>query len=334
MLTIHLQETIPGNVERLYFKNRFRLPTITDINIISNELIVVLHRFTGKVYLIKILPDLSDFEIIDTFNIKYGNYGNGKCQNEIFTRKDNRLYIITFTEYMVIIDIINDNKLKLVGEIRLNTPGNLYHGMEIYNNNLYITPAIIKNNPMHVIKLELYSTKKEKECEINRFNDQLKKNTSKIITSEFIENRTKYRIKDISFFEDGKILLIIMINNGKTKMSNFNHVDSGFIGLYDNNFMLLDKYQVGECHLDSLVTYGNNFYLTVEGDNGGFIYRGSINNEKNIIEKVERTQTVEFPHGIAINQDCNLIGYTSYSTSSAYLMTIEELNNMSYTSLS
>ncbi len=125
-----------------------------------------------------------------------------------------------------------------------------------------------------------------------------------------------------------------MINNGKTKMDNIDHIDNGFIGLYDSNFLLLDKYELENVHIDSVITYNDNFYITIEEEEGGFIYKGLINNEKNIIEKVERTSVFGFPHGIAINPDCNLIGYTSYSTSSAYLMTIEELNNMSYTSLS
>jgi hypothetical protein len=73
-----------------------------------------------------------------------------------------------------------------------------------------------------------------------------------------------------------------MINNGKTNMTIRNHVENGFIGLYDNNLNQLDKYPLDDVHFDGLATsmYNNDFYITLEETNGGFIYKGSIDSEK------------------------------------------------------
>ena len=119
-----------------------------------------------------------------------------------------------------------------------------------------------------------------------------------------------------------------MINNGKTNMTLPNHTDNGFIGLYDSNFNQLDKYPFNDVHFDGLVAnvLTNDFYYTVEETNGGFIYKGSIDNEKNIInKKIEKIKTPNFPHGIDISPEYNLLGYTAYSTSSVYLMRLNEL---------
>jgi hypothetical protein len=296
----------------LYYKNRSRLPTVTDINIISDDLIVVLHRFSGKVYLIKIEYEIENdcmkmknYIILDTLTIKYGN---NQYQNEMLDRKDNRLYIITFTEYLVIVDIIDNKSLKQIKEINLSRKC-CYHGLEINNNYLYVVPSVVKNTEMHIIKMSLDTHQIEK-----------------ITTPEFKENTGKYRIKDISFLKNGKILLIILINNGKTRMTDLNHNDNGFIGLYDSNFILLDKYELKSVHFDSLAIYNNDFYITIEDDEGGFIYKGSINNEKNTIENLKKISVPNFPHGITINN--NLLGFTSYSSESIYLSTINEINNM------
>ena len=314
MLIIHLPENLTLPLVPLYYKNRSRLPTVTDINIISNNLIIAMHRYAGKVYLIEIDDQLTNYKILDTIQL---SYGDNMFQTEMLTRKDNRLYIITFTEYMVIVDIIDNNKLQFISKIKLNTRGNLYHGLDVFNNNLYISPAIVSNNQMHIIKIDITENQNITQNKIQ-----------KIITTEFINNTSKYRIKDISFFSDGKVLMIIMINNGKTNMKMNNHVDNGFIGLYDRNFNQLDKYPLNDVHLDGLVinVITNEFYLTIEETDGGFIYKGSIDNEKNIINKdIKKIKTENFPHGIDISLEYNLFGYTAYSTSSVYLMRLDEI---------
>jgi hypothetical protein len=116
MLIIHLPEKLTLPLVPLYYKNRSRLPTVTDVNIVSNNLIVVIHRYAGKVYLIEIDDQLMNYKILDTIKI---SYGDNQFQTEMLTRKDNRLYIITFSEYMVIVDIVDNNKLKFF--LLLNT---------------------------------------------------------------------------------------------------------------------------------------------------------------------------------------------------------------------
>jgi hypothetical protein len=69
---------IEGNntTKPIYYKSKFRFSNLTDINIISNELIVLIHRFAGKVYLIKLNYEndtFHNFTILDSIKIKYGN---------------------------------------------------------------------------------------------------------------------------------------------------------------------------------------------------------------------------------------------------------------------
>ena len=111
-------------------------------------------------------------------------------------------------------------------------------------------------------------------------------------------------------------------------MTNINHIDNGFIGLYNSNFKLLNRYPLYDIHIDSLITHNNNFYLTIEENEGGFIYKGSINNETNMIEIKKKIKVDGFPHGIDINKTYNLLGFTSYATSSAYLLSLDELDEL------
>jgi hypothetical protein len=48
--------------------------------------------------------------------------------------------------------------------------------------------------------------------------------------------------------------------------------------------------------------------------------------KKKIINKdIKKIKIQNFPHGIDISPEYNLLGYTSYATSSAYLMRLDEL---------
>jgi hypothetical protein len=286
---------------------------MTDVNIVSDNLIVAIHRYAGKIYLIEIDNQLQNYNIIDTLNIVYGN---NKIETEMLSRKENHLYIITFTEYLVMVDIIDNTKLKFIKTIKINTSGNKYHGIDIYDNNLYIVPAVVANNSTHILKIK-----------INNIENNIEHNIEKIITNEFRDNTGKYRIKDISFFENGKMIILIMINNGKTNMTINNHVDNGFIGLYDNNFNQLDVYLLNEVHLDSVATFGNDFYVPVVEKEGSFLYKYSIDNNK-INKNIKKYKIDDFPHGIDIYKSKNktILGYTSYQTSSIYLIDLDKLD--------
>jgi hypothetical protein len=316
MQTIQIFENIKYSPnDKIYYKADHRFPTITDVNIISDELIIGMHRVCRKVYLIKLNQNEHEpsYKIIDTLLLNY--------QTEMLSRKNNRLYIITFTRHLIIVDIIDNIKLKFIDQINLSNNNNCYHGLEIYKNNLYITPSIVKNEPLHIIKISL---------------DNSEYKIGKIITPDLIKNTGRYRIKDIAFVNDNKILLIIMINNGKTLMTQCGHCDNGFIGLYNYNINqddqskshseLLAKYDFDEAHLDSLIIdkLTNIFYITVHENEGGFIYKGFINLNLNKIENITKIKCDNFPHGIDINNDYNLISFTSYSTSSIYISKLNE----------
>jgi hypothetical protein len=227
----------------------------------------------------------------------------------MLTRKDNRLYIITFSSNLIIVDII-DNKLKFIKEVKL-VQGACYHGLEINNDNLYIVPASSDNESMHIIRMSLNP-------------ENINHKFEKIITNEFKANTRKYRIKDITFLSNGNILLAILIQNEKSGMQDYNHSDNGFIGLYDMNFILIDKYELKEVHMDSMISDKNdNFYLTIQENEGGFIYKGNITN--NIIGNIKRIKVCDFPHGIDINNEYNLLGFTSYATSTAYILPLNDI---------
>ncbi len=299
----------------LYYKNKSRTTTVTDVNIISKELIVAIHRFAGKVYLIKLEYDedqkINKYYLLDSLKIKYGG---SQYQTEMLTRKDNRLYILTYTSYLVIVDIIDNKNLKFIKELKFSHGSN-YHGLEINNNNLYIVPAIVEG-PMHIIKMSLNP-------------ENINYRFEKIITPEFKINTGKYRIKDITFLSNDNIILSIMTNNGKTGMLDYNHSDDGFIGLYDMNFKLLDKLPLKEIHMDSIIAdKKNNFYLTIHEKEGSFIYKGTINNNINKIENIKKIKVAAFPHGIDINEEYNMLGYTSYATSSVYLIPLNEFDSI------
>jgi hypothetical protein len=313
MLTIPLIEPIPNYIKPLYYKDFFRYPSVTDINFISNEYVIVIHRYSAKVYLIKLEYDENDknkiinYNIIDTLKIKYGN--NEQVKTEMLTRINNRLFIITFTDDLVIVDIINNTTLSQIKAIKL-VNGSNYHGIKYHKDYIYIVPSIVnkKNSYLHILKL----------CPIT-----LKKQL--IITDEFKKNTGLWRLKNIAFLPNNNILLAIIINNGITSMFNKNHSDKGYLALYSPNYKLLNNKTPKCIHIDGLITKDYTYYMTVRDDRGAFIEIGNIDLQNNI-NLLKEIKVPDFCHGLDIHN--KLFGFTSYKTNSAYILELKDLDDL------
>lgn len=289
---MEFNEPLPPNILPLYQDNRTRYPNLTDVIFIDETHLVVAHRYACKLYYIEIICN-NKYNIIDTYILKL----EGKPhQTEMMEYNNGIIYLIAFSEYMFRLCIKN-NKITLLETIKLCKNKVSYHGIQYYNNSIYITPSLY-NEP--------------EDGKIIKYDIKTKK-----INSIAIKDLSNIRYKDITFLSDDYIVLICNYKK-KTTMFDKNHFFDGFIGIFTKNFKLIDKIDLPHMHFDSVTSKDGIFYATAAGLEGDFIYIGNcVNNKINIIKKLP---VEAFPHGITIHND--KLAYTSYGTSSLYILDI------------
>jgi hypothetical protein len=291
MHSIQLIEPLLG--EPVYQAGRSRYPTVTDVAFINETRIATIHRIGCKAYLIDLGED-GAHTIVDTLDIVHNNE---KVKTEMITYANGKLYMITYTDLMFVLEIV-ENKLTIVDRIVFK-PGMSYHGLQAKGNHLYVTPS---NN---------MSPRTDKIVKFNMTNK----------TFEYIESPDllqKYLIKDITFLPNNMILLAICFKKD-TNMCMKTFTNDAMIGLFDSSFRLKDKWMLPKKHIDSLIAKDNVFYVTIADDVGGFIMKGSVCGGK-IVRSIDKIPVGDFPHGIDI---CgNKLAYTSYSDSTVCIIDI------------
>ncbi len=308
-MKIKFDEKNHKNLNKIYLKDKSRLPSVTDVKFINRELIVVGHRYAYKLYLIKINVTSENYEILDTYLTIDDKKNAHFCESfeikydEI--SKNYKLYLIFFTNYLWIFDI-NMNTYKFISKklIKLNN-GNTYHGMKIYNNHLYLTPS----------NMYISNHLKDNILKIN-----LENNSETYMNIGDIQNN--YRLKDILFINENYVLCIINYKT-VTKLSMKNHISNGSFALFTfPSLQLIDKIDFHHVHFDKMVKDNDYFYITGQDEESGKIYKGTIDLDNKKIIVLEKCIVDDFPHGLDIYED--LFSYTSYGTDSVHIELLEK----------
>lgn len=309
-MKIKFEEENNKNLDKIYLKNKSRLPSVTDVKFINSDLIIVAHRYAYKLYLIKINFETQLYQILDSYLTIDDNKKNHFCESfEIKyeeTSGNYQLYMIFFSNYVWIFDIdIINNKFISKKLIKLNNV-NTYHGIKIYNNYLYLTPSnmLINNKSNNVLQLNLENY-----------------NETYMSLGDIKDN---YRLKDISFINDNYVLLVINYKT-KTTLSMKNHISNGAFALFTFPlFQLVDKIEFQHVHFDKSIIKNDSFYITGQDESGGKIYKGTIDLINKKIIMINKIIVDDFPHGLDIYKD--LFVYTSYDTDSIHIELLEKYN--------
>jgi hypothetical protein len=266
----------------LYLGERTRFATVTDVKFINETILLVAHRYAGKLYIVDISmsPNIrSEFQLIH----------NGKIQQtEMIEIVGNNVYVISYDEWLFCLRLAN-NKLTLMKVVLLNTKGAKYHGIQYHKEQLWITPS---NHADGDDRIVLY------------------KPTTNTITFQ-PSIGSQYRIKDIAFFPDDSCILLTNIKHVLWMTEKGSIFDSE-IKIYDKSWNQTDVKKIENTHLDAVVTEGNCFYATASDLRGGWIIAGKI--EKGKILNIQEIRVDDFPHGIALLGD--KLAYTSYASES------------------
>jgi hypothetical protein len=303
-MIISFEEKNDQNIKPIYLKNKSRLPSVTDIKFINKDLIIVAHRYAYKLYLIKINNNSDAYEILDTFLTKE------KDKNKIhfcesFEIKDQKIYLIFFSNLLWIIDIdlfhykfIFDKSIDLKNK-------NTYHGIKIYHDAIYLTPSNMMMNGFqeNLLKIDLYNHTDISYLPIG----DIKKN---------------YRIKDICFINDNLVLCVIIYKTN-IPLAVKNQIFNGAFMLFTfPDFILLDKMEYHCVHFDRITSYQSYFYITGQNEKCGIIYQGSVDINNKKIVMLRDFEVFDFPHGIDICE--NLFSYTSYGNNCVVIEDIEK----------
>jgi hypothetical protein len=294
-MEIILKEPVLPSDLPIYLGNRSRFPTVTDVVFVSENRIVVAHRNACKVYYIE-LEETKKYRILDEIVL----YVNGRPhRTEMMDIRNSSIYLISYTEYLTIIDIIGD-KLHIRQSIPLNKTHSPYHGIQVSGNNVYITPSNKRNGDDSIVVWNTIT---------NRIQERIQ---SPDIGSTI-------RIKDITFIREDRIVLL---GNYKveTDMMTPGHIFHGFIGLYTLDFRKICHVEFDTTQFDSVTSKDGIYYATGADLEGGYIYKGGLINDE--LSPIQKYSVHDFPHGICIYG--TKLAYTSYTTSAVYITELDE----------
>lgn len=294
-MEIVLKEPLPQNELPLYTGNRSRYPSVTDIVFVSHDRIVVAHRYACKLYYIELDETLPlKYRILDTIVLKINGHSH---LTEMMDIHNSTIYLISYTEYVTIIDVIGD-RLRVRKSMALNHVSTPYHGIQIFEDSVYITPSNKGVGDDTIIVLDALTTRIMKRLQLSNMASQI-------------------RIKDITFISKDRIVLL---GNYKVKTSMImpGHIIHGFIGLYTKDFVKIHSVSFISTHFDSVTSKNGIFYATGSDLEGGYIYTGRIENDT--IAAIKKHIVADFPHGISIYN--TKLAYTSYATSAVYITDI------------
>lgn len=295
-MNIIIQEPPNQFTKPIYQGSDSRYPTMTDVKWLSETRLLAAHRYAGKLYILNLRGD--DYEIISTYTNTHQNQLHQTEAFELNSAK-NKIFLISFSEMLFILDISPQNKIQFVRSISLNSFNIPYHGIRLYQNHLFVTPS------RRIIGLE--SIKKI--------------NLTDFSIADLPSLGEMFRIKHLAFLSDGSVLVLINYKTTTTLLME-NHISSGCLRLYRSDFQTVqDTLEIPSAHLDGMTMDGNTFWVTCHDLEGGFILQGRIVEGK--IVKERRISCEDFPHGIDVYK--NRIAYTSYKTSGIHIRDVAEL---------
>jgi len=286
MLVIPIKSTNKYNQPVHFFGNKSRYDTLTDVVFLSDTKLVCADRQDKMLYLININYENKSFNILHRIQVPYNP--------DLMDIVNNTIYIVNLNSYITVCEIIN-NTLRFVKTMMLDNEFQ-YHG---------ICP-----NPFIKNQLSLTSTRKHNVLTI--LNIDTKSRNNYIIPR--LENKF---LKDAVFVDRNHLIILGSDNGPKTGTLSYN----SYIHLYEYNsgiFTFIDGLTYQNCHVDSVVFHNGKYYVTAQLNEKGYILNGSI--EDKYLIPAKDIETVDFPHGLAISPSKHFLGFTSYSTSSLYIL--------------
>lgn len=284
-MNIIINEPFTKYALKIYQGQKWRYASMTDVKFINKDYIIAAHRYACKIYSIHLLNENNEYEIIDTCIMTYNNH---PYQTESFVICNNKIYMLSFSNILTIIDILPNYKLKQIKSIQLNNNNISFHGIALKANHIYLTPSNKSIGTEYILSFNIH-------------------NETITNVSSLGEN---IRVKGLSFLPNDRIIVLINYKTN-TSMIEKGHIFDGAIRLYTNDFTLLDAIEVPQTHFDMVINKENVFYATGADVENGYIYKGIINDDK--ITNLTLHEVNNFPHGIDILED--RIIYTSYLTS-------------------
>jgi hypothetical protein len=293
-MEINLQESLMHFECKIYMGNRSRGASLTDVAFVSQNRIVAAHRCAAKLYYIQINDD-GGYTLLDELILTIHNKPH---PTEMMDVVGSTIYMTSFTEYMSIVDI-RENRFVLRSSTRMNYVGTPYHGIEVFRNFVYVTPSNKATGDDRIIIWNIEKNKIESRIELPNIGKSV-------------------RIKDITHVSEDRIVLLGAYKCEERDMMAAGYTSNGFIGLYTNDFVELDRVEFEGVHFDSVTSKDGTFFGTGADMEGGYIYVGTI--DGNSLSPIVKHPAQDFPHGIAVYHD--KLAYTSYSTSSLYITDI------------
>jgi hypothetical protein len=284
--------------QTLYFGQRTRFPSATDVDFVSETRIVAAHRYGCKLYVIDFNMDEKSFSIVHTHML---THNGSKMQTEMIKVVGNKVYVICYSDLIFEFELVSDGTLVKQRSKVLNDTKTPYHGIEFFESHLYLTPSNKSHGDDRIVKLNPVTFKHEHLKSLG----------------------SKFRYKDIGFLENRFRVIPANYKNSvgmTTPGSSFN----GIVYVYNERFERTDARYIELAHFDAITTRGNEFFVTVSDRQGGAILHGTVG-DSGTIDTLRRIPVEDFPHGINIFG--SLIAYTSYETSALYIHKLFEFTD-------
>jgi hypothetical protein len=290
-IEIKIEEPLKGSLTKeIFFGQKGRIPSHTDVAFISRSRLVIAHRFSGKLFLVDVKG--GSFQMVCSYKLWY----NGKYEfPDLIHAYKNTIYVVNLNTILHILEI-KDDLICYMKSVQIH-PTYGYHGLHAFESNVY-----------------LVSTTKTKEDRfvISEYNVQ----SGNCKHYPILGN--EHRMKDISFLSETLCVILTSHNDREIGLGGEKQVYDGEIILCEFNgkeFIILDKKSFEMSHFDSVVSKNNLIYCTMVNQIGSYILTAKI--EDSTITDLIKHPCEPFPHGIDIYE--NQIAYSCYGTSTTYI---------------
>jgi hypothetical protein len=291
-MEIKIDEPFKGSKSHpIYFGEKSRIPSHTDVKFLSKTRLVIAHRFSGKLFLVDIQNE--KYKIVHSCNIMY----KGKLDfPDLMDVYENKVYVVNLNSLLHIFEIKYD-MIRYVKTVTLDTNFE-YHGLHVYESKVFaVTTTSMNKSPFIITEYNLITEKKR--------NISIQGNTN--------------RMKDIVFLAKNMAVILTNFNNREKGLGKLKEIYDSEIVLcsFDGNqFTVVDTKPFEGCHIDSLAVKGNAVYCTCVFDmEGSFVLKGVI--EENRFVSISKIPSPPFTHGIDIFEE--QIALASYGTHSTFV---------------
>jgi hypothetical protein len=272
----------------VFIGDRGRLSTATSVALLDKNTIACAHFSGKKLYVYRFDIKKQSYEIISSIDTSY----NGEsCKTDLMTSNVHGKIVTTnFFNHTCTMYQYDGKNVKHIRDLNYSA-GEVVHGVKFYKNDILAVTSRRHSAGIHFFHVD-------------------------DVNYNFIIQTPGKSVQDICFISDHRLVMISTTDSPKLKS---NAMWSSVIDVIDFDLeccaaTLVHSKEFSNVHLDNIVLYESNLYITDQYGDSVIVYDSSS------FELIGRHTGFSFPHGIDVKH--GMMAVTNYGRNSVEIRTI------------